>query len=240
MTTEIHADNLSLTLEGKLILSGLNFRATERRLGIVGRNGSGKTTLARMIAGLIKPSQGSLTIGGIDISQDRKSALRAVGILFQNPDHQIIFPTVEEEIGFGLVQLGRSKAEVVTEIDAILRRFDKEHWRRVGIHRLSQGHKQLICLMSILAMRPKTILLDEPFSGLDIPTKMQLARHLDEIDAQLVHISHDPAVLQNYDRVLWIDEGKLREDGPAATVLERFEAAMIAQGGTDDLANLAG
>lgn len=239
MTSEIRVESVSLTLEGKTVLSDLDFRVEEPRLGIVGRNGSGKTSLARIIAGLIAPTRGRVTIGGHDTAKDRKAALRSVGILFQNPDHQIIFPTVEEEIGFGLTQLGLSKSETSAEIAAILHRFGKDHWAKAGIHRLSQGQKQLVCLMSILAMRPKTILLDEPFSGLDIPTKLQLARYLEGIDAHLIQISHDPACLQTYDRVIWIDGGRLREDGPAAPVLQQFEAAMMATGGTDDLAHLA-
>lgn len=239
MTTELHVEDVSLTIEGKSVLSQISFRSDVRRLGIVGRNGSGKTTLARVIAGLIAPTQGRVTIGNADVAQDRKAALRAVGILFQNPDHQIIFPTVEEEIGFGLTQLGLSKADTAQQITGILRQFSKEHWAKAGIHRLSQGQKQLVCLMSILAMQPKVILLDEPFSGLDIPTKMQLSRYLSGIETRLIHISHDPATLNDYDRVLWIDEGKLRDDGPAAEVLSRFETTMIAQGGTDDLAHLA-
>jgi biotin transport system ATP-binding protein len=239
MTTELRAENVSLKLEGRLILSDLNFSANERRLGIVGRNGSGKTTLARLIAGLIAPSRGRITLAGTDIAKDRKAALRTVGILFQNPDHQIIFPTVEEEIGFGLTQLGLNKSESAHAIDRVLHRFGKEHWAKAGIHRLSQGQKQLVCLMSILAMRPKVIVLDEPFSGLDIPTKLQLSRHLDALDAQLVHISHDPATLQTYDRVLWIDEGAIRADGPPVATLKAFETEMIAMGGTDDLTHLA-
>lgn len=239
MRPELRVEDLSLTMEGKTILSHIDFSAREPRLGIVGRNGSGKTSLARSIAGLITPSSGAAKIGGADMARDRKAALRAVGILFQNPDHQIIFPTVEEEIGFGLGQLGLSKAEILRETAEILARFGKESWAKAGVHRLSQGQKQLVCLMSILAMRPAVILLDEPFSGLDIPTKMRLARYLDGVEAQLLHISHEPAVLAGYDRVLWIEGGEIRQDGAAAPVLEAFTQAMVRIGETDDLTDLA-
>ena len=97
---------VSFFREGRALLTGLNLRVTERRIGIVGRNGSGKTTLARVLSGLVAPDQGEVRVCGVDIAKDRRAAIQTVGILFQNPDHQIIFPTVEEELAFGLLQAG--------------------------------------------------------------------------------------------------------------------------------------
>lgn len=238
MIPQLRVKDVSLTIDGKPILTNIAFDADERRVGIVGRNGSGKTTLARVIAGLIAPTSGGVYIGGANMASDRKAALTSVGILFQNPDHQIIFPTVEEEIAFGLTQLGQSKAEVAQTVDAILARFDRSAWQKTGIHRLSQGQKQLVCLMSILAMKPSVIILDEPFSGLDIPLKMRLSRYLAEIEAQVIYITHDPAALDGYDRVLWVEGGRICRDGAAIPVLEEFTGAMVAIGETDDLADL--
>lgn len=232
--------DLALQLGGKDILNGISFSSTEPRIGIVGRNGSGKTSLARLIAGLISPTSGQVTVCGIDPAGDRRAAIRSVGILFQNPDHQIIFPTVEEEIAFGLLQLGQSKSEAAQGTRAMLRRFDKEHWAKAAIHLLSQGQKQLVCLMAVLAMDPRVIVLDEPFSGLDIPTRMQLERYLDGVRATLVHISHQPAVLAGYDRVIWLDQGRVQMDGDAAPVLDAFGRAMIERGAMDDISDLAG
>ncbi|WP_438988060.1 ATP-binding cassette domain-containing protein, partial [Marivivens donghaensis] len=107
----IQIQSLSCQYGEKTVLDAITLELTEARVGIVGQNGSGKSTLARAISGLIRPEQGRVLINGIDVLNDRKSALSAVGILFQNPDHQIIFPTVEEEISFGLRQLGHSKAD---------------------------------------------------------------------------------------------------------------------------------
>jgi biotin transport system ATP-binding protein len=178
-------------------------------------------------------------IADVEVTKDRKSAIRTVGILFQNPDHQIIFPTVEEEIGFGLVQLGQTKAEARENTLRILGRFGKEHWAEAAIHQLSQGQKQLVCLMSVLAMEPKVILLDEPFSGLDIPTRLQLGRYLDRIETALVHISHDPASLAEYQRVIWLEQGKVVQDGPATPVLAAFTRHMTEIGGGDDISDIA-
>jgi len=227
----IEIEGLSYSAQGKAILHDINLKADERRIGIVGRNGSGKTTLARLLAGLIAPSEGRLRVAGVDIAADRRAAIRTVGILFQNPDHQIIFPTVGEELGFGLTQLGQGKAQVVAGVQAALTRFGKADWHDLPVHQLSQGQRQLVCLMAVLAMQPSVILLDEPFAGLDIPTRMQLARYLDDVPQTLVQVSHDPGGLAGYDRVIWLDEGRIVQDGPAQEVLAGFAARMQAIGG---------
>jgi len=240
VTSSLDMTDVSLTLEGRAILQGVSICASEARIGIVGRNGSGKSTLARVIAGLQAPDTGNVRVHGIDVARDRRAAIRTVGILFQNPDHQIIFPTVDEEIAFGLLQLGQPKAEAAKGVRAILARFGKAHWSGASIHPLSQGQKQLVCLMSILAMRPRTIVLDEPLSGLDIPTRLQLMRYLDGAEAQLIHISHDPEVLAGYDRALWIAEGRIAGDGAPDAVLAAFKTEMHRLGGLDDIADLTG
>tara|TARA_R110002049_G_scaffold44333_3_gene129923 strand:- start:171749 stop:172483 length:735 start_codon:yes stop_codon:yes gene_type:complete len=222
------------------VLRDVSLQSDARRIGIVGRNGSGKTSLARVIAGLVAPDAGKVRLAGIDVARDRKAALGIVGILFQNPDHQIIFPTVEEEIGFGLRQLGQSKAEAARGVAAILARFDKGHWAQAAIHQLSQGQRQLVCLMAVLAMQPRVIILDEPFAGLDIPTAMHLARVLDGVEAVLIHITHDPAVLRGYDHVLWLEQGRVVEQGRPDSVLRAFSHRMQKLGADDDLSDLAG
>ncbi|MGB5835989.1 MAG: ABC transporter ATP-binding protein [Albidovulum sp.] len=239
-TGTLRLSDVCLRLEGKDILSDLNLTVSERRVGVVGRNGSGKTSLARVISGLVMPTSGTVEVAGVDVAKDRKAAIRAVGILFQNPDHQIIFPTVEEEIAFGLVQLGHTKVEAAQETAAMLNRFEKAHWAKATIHLLSQGQKQLVCLMSVLAMDPAVIILDEPLSGLDLPTRMQLLRYLGTVKAQLLHISHDPANLAEYDRVIWLEAGRIVADGPATPVLNAFTQKMTKIGAADDISDLAG
>lgn len=240
LTGTVRVEGTSLRIDGKDILREVSFVTTEARVGIVGRNGSGKTSLARVIAGLILPTSGQVRVSGVDVAKDRKAAIRSVGILFQNPDHQIIFPTVEEEIAFGLIQMGQTKADAASQTRAMLRRFDKEHWAAAAVHLLSQGQKQLVCLMSVLAMDPAVILLDEPFSGLDIPTRAQLSRYLSKVGANILHISHDPSVLGTYDRVIWLEQGRVVGDGPARPVLADFSACMAELGGSDDISHIAG
>ncbi|MFV2052159.1 energy-coupling factor ABC transporter ATP-binding protein [Aliiroseovarius sp. YM-037] len=221
--------------ESRDILSISHLKLAEHRIGVVGRNGSGKSTFARVLCGLIAPDSGTVHVGGTDMIRDRKRAITEIGILFQNPDHQIIFPTVAEEIGFGLAQLGHRKADARTGAQSVLERFGKRHWEDRAIHTLSQGQRHLVCLMAVLVMSPKMIVLDEPFAGLDIPTTAALNRYLAGLDQQIVHITHDPDTLADYDRVLWLEGGLIQMDGPAETVLPAFTQRMEA---IDDLSDL--
>ena len=236
----IDLNAVSFAPGGVAVLHDVTLQANERRIGVVGRNGSGKTSLARVLVGLVSPAAGQVRIAGVDVAKDRKAALRTVGILFQNPDHQIIFPTVEEEISFGLTQLGQSGTDAAQNTAAMLAQFDRPHWAKAAIHQLSQGQRQLVCLMSILAMRPKLIILDEPFAGLDIPTTLHLTRVLSQLDAHLVHITHDPQHLAGYDRVIWIDEGRVARDGSGQTVIPAFMTRMQQLGEQDDFTHLSG
>jgi len=232
-TEAIELKGVTLTREGRRVIDDLSMTLNERRIGIVGRNGSGKSTLLRLIAGLQAPDSGSVRVNGIDVMNQRKAAIRALGILFQNPDHQIIFPTVEEEIAFGLTQLGTPRAEARSRARAALAAHGRADWAARSTHSLSQGQRHYLCLMAVLAMEPAVILLDEPFTGLDIPTSMQLHRALEGLAQQVVVVTHDPGLLARFDRVLWLDEGRLRADGAAGNVLDHFITEMRALGEAD-------
>jgi biotin transport system ATP-binding protein len=223
--------DISLTLAGKPVLTGITATLTERRIGIIGRNGSGKTTLLRLIAGLIAPTTGTVRLGDTDPFTDRKATLGQLGILFQNPDHQILFPTVAEEIAFGLHQQGHADARSLAL--QTLHAHSRSHWAGAATHTLSQGQRHYLCLMAVLAMAPATILLDEPLAGLDLPTQMRLKRSFDALPQRLVTITHDPATVAGYDRVLWLEDGRLNMDAPPATVLPAFHAAMAERGAAD-------
>ncbi|TPE51770.1 energy-coupling factor ABC transporter ATP-binding protein [Amaricoccus solimangrovi] len=235
----IQLDDLGYEVAGRAVLSGVTLRSSSRHIGIVGRNGSGKSTLARLLAGLLAPSSGRIRVAGIDLFRDRRAALRTVGILFQNPEHQIIFPRVGEEIAFGLRQQGRSRAEAEEGCGAVLRSFDKAHWKDAPISALSQGQKHLVCMMAVLAMRPRLLILDEPYAGLDIPTRRQLGRYLRRADTRLLHISHEPGDLAECDELFWLDRGRIVARGEAAHLLPEFRAEMIRLGDLDDIADFA-
>lgn len=235
--TGIEVSNLRFSRGDRLVLDLPDLVISEKRVGIIGRNGSGKTTLMRVLAGLQPVDQGRVVVNGADVATDRQAAIRAVGILFQNPDHQIIFPTVEEEISFGLQQLGQSGDKLVDNLCKTLARFGKDAWRTRHIQTLSGGQRHLVCLMAVLAMQPGTILLDEPFAGLDIPTTRALNHAIDGLSEQVVMITHDPARLDDFDRVIWLEGGQIAADGTPDQVLPEYLEKMSGEG-ADAVADL--
>ena len=223
---EIQLDEVKLDFDGRAVLSDISFRTSESRIAVIGRNGSGKSTLARVICGLIAPQNGRATVGGLDVFKDRKRAIKTVGLLFQNPDHQIIFPTVIEEISFGLRQIGHPPDAANEKARFILSQFGRSDWSNRSVVSLSQGQRHLVCLLSILAMSPRLLVLDEPFAGLDIPTRSYLTGLLRDLDQTILHITHDTQVISSYDRAIWLENGRVEQDGSSAEVLPKFENAM--------------
>lgn len=226
-------DDARLVLGGRDVLCGLTLHLTERRIAILGRNGSGKTSFLRLIAGLVPATSGHVRIDGLDPAADRKAMLNRIGILFQNPDHQIIFPTVAEELAFGLIQQGQTREAAAARVRALLAAEGRAHWETAPVTALSQGQRQLLCLLAVLAMEPATILLDEPFAGLDLPTRARLRRRLAGLAQQTLTITHDPAEITGHDRALWIEGGRIVADGPAAEVASAFSDAMNREGAVD-------
>ncbi len=236
----IDCSKVSYHIDDKVILQNITLKTKTRRLGIIGRNGSGKTSLARLLVGLIAPTDGAIRIKDIDITHHRRAALSLVGIVFQNPDHQILFPSVIEEISFGLRQSGMTKSEAEAKSEAMLARFHLSHWRDASVEALSGGQKHLLCLMAVLVMQPQVLVLDEPFVGLDIPTKMQLMDYCAALPITLVQITHQCEDVAEYDEVLWLDGGQVRMHGAPAQVLPAYRETMIAEGLGHDLVDLSG
>ncbi len=229
----IKLDRACVTLQGRKVLRDITLTLSEPRIGIIGRNGSGKTTLLRLIAGLIAPTTGQVRVGSLNPAQDRKAMLGQLGILFQNPDHQILFPTVREELGFGLRQMGLSASEADARVLQMLAAEGRSAWADAPCHHLSQGQRHYLCLMAVVLMGPQTLLLDEPLAGLDLPTQARLSRRFACLPQRLITISHDPASVRDCDRVIWLEGGAIRADGAPAPVLTAFEAEMERIGGAD-------
>lgn len=222
----IQFENVSLSLNARDLLKGVSLDIQEQRVGVIGRNGSGKTSFARLLCGLLAPSSGRVRVNGNDLFKHRAAALKTVGILFQNPDHQIIFPTVLEELSFGLTQQGQRKAEAMQNATKILQQFDRLDWAERTIATLSQGQRHLVCLLSVLAMAPPLLVLDEPFAGLDLPTKTYLQNLLYGLDQSVLHITHDLQALAEYERVIWLEKGQVAGDGLPKNIIPAFENAM--------------
>ena len=222
----IQFENVSLSLNAHKLLNAVTLDIQEQRVGVIGRNGSGKTSFARLLCGLLAPSSGRVRVNGNDLFKHRAAALKTVGILFQNPDHQIIFPTVLEELSFGLTQQGQRKAEAMQNATKILQQFDRLDWAERTIATLSQGQRHLVCLLSVLAMAPPLLVLDEPFAGLDLPTKTYLQNLLYGLDQSVLHITHDLQALGEYERVIWLEKGQVAGDGLPKDIIPAFENAM--------------
>ena len=222
----IQFENVSLSLNARELLKGVSLDIQEQRVGVIGRNGSGKTSFARLLCGLLAASSGRVRVNGNDLFKHRATALKTVGILFQNPDHQIIFPTVLEELSFGLTQQGQRKAEAMQNANKILQQFDRLDWAERTIATLSQGQRHLVCLLSVLAMAPPLLVLDEPFAGLDLPTKTYLQNLLYGLDQSVLHITHDLQALEEYERVIWLEKGQVAGDGLPKDIIPAFENAM--------------
>jgi energy-coupling factor transport system ATP-binding protein len=189
------------------------------RLAVIGENGSGKTTLAHLMCGLLKPAEGQVLVDGAS-TQDPDSIhdiRRRVGIVFQDPDDQLVETTVDREIGFGLRNLGLDPGEVGSRVDMALGLFGIEHLRRRPCHLLSAGEKQTVTVASVFAMQPDYLVLDESTSLLDRDARLRLVaaveRLLAETGAGLIFISMRLEDVWLCDKVLFLKAGAVAFEG---------------------------
>jgi len=175
------------------ILENLNFSAPEKHIGVIGSNGCGKTTFFQIIVGLLTPTSGRLLFHGEEIKNKNqlRDLRREVGFLFQNSDDQLFSPTVIEDVAFGPLNLGYSPAAAEEIAVKTLTNLGLEGFEDRITHRLSGGEKKLVALATILAMKPKMVLLDEPTNNLDPSTRSRLITILHGLDLHQVIISHD-------------------------------------------------
>ncbi|MFC4350821.1 energy-coupling factor ABC transporter ATP-binding protein [Fodinicurvata halophila] len=222
----IELEGVSVLREGRTILGDIDLTIPQSRVALIGRNGSGKSTLGRVMKGLIRPDVGRVRVHGLDPAQRSFEALSVAGFLFQNSDHQILCPSVLEEIGFGLRENGWSRQEAEAHSLELMARHGIEAWRDRAVASLSEGQRRLVCLLAVLVMAPRVLILDEPFTGLDIPTRLRLVAFIRELPQQVVMISHEPESLKDFERVLWLEEGRLQADGRPTEVMPEFLAVM--------------
>lgn len=208
--------SVTLMREDRLVFEGLDLCSSAHRLGIIGPNGAGKTSLLRLLLGLLRPNSGQVEIDG------------PCGLLFQVPDQQILFPTVAEELCFSLLEKGMTKEEATQRAKACLAEFDgsgslltEDLWA-AATDALSEGQKQWINLVGLLAAKPKVLLLDEPFSCLDLRHNLLLQEKLWALPQRIVVASHDLDRLMKCDEIVWLDAGAVRAQGPAAEVIDAY------------------
>lgn len=229
----ITLNDVFMTLDDRTVFAGLsldlNLEAAGR-IGLIGRNGSGKSQLLRLIAGLQAPDAGTVRVNGFDPARDRKSAVAAIGYVFQNPEHGLLFPTVMEELCFGAESQGWSGDEADTAARALLVQFGRQDWEgRLG-DSLSMGQKHLLALLAVCVTGPQLLLLDEVFAGLDLVTEQRLRAALAGMPMGQIQASHDlDALAAACTRMLWLDSGALRGDGVPSEVITQYRAACQAE-----------
>ena len=206
----------------RAVLRDVSVRLTERRIGVIGPNGSGKSTFARLLNALHLPTAGRVLVDGRDTHHDAAAARRAVGFVFQNPDNQIVMPTVAEDLAFGLQHLGLPAASITRRVDEVLQQYDLGHLRDAPTHHLSGGEKQLVALAGVLVMRPAHLVLDEPMTLLDLRNRRRVTDVIAALQQTVVLVSHDLDVLRSFDRVLVFDEGQLVADDEPKSAIDTY------------------
>lgn len=210
--------------DGVPVLRGVSLRLAERRIAIIGDNGSGKSTLARMLNGLLVPRAGDVLVNGVSTRKDPAAARAAVGLVFQNPEHQIVMPTVEEDLAFGPRNLNLPQAETAARVDDLLARYGLTDKRQRPAHLLSGGEKKLLSVLSVVVMAPCTIVFDEPMTSLDRRNRARIAAVIADLPQQVVTITHDLDLIAGYDRVILMSAGEIADDGAPAEVIARYTA----------------
>lgn len=216
----------TLTRNGQTILHPFDLELTERRIGLIGANGSGKSTLARLAGGLIRPTGGAVSVAGYDTAKDEKDVRRMTGFVFQNPDSQIVYPVVEDDLAFGLKERGFPKAEHRERISDVLERLRISHLRERLAHELSGGERQLVALAGVLVTEPELLILDEPTTLLDLRHSRRIAEHVAALPQTVIFVTHHLDLLADFDRVVVLDEGRIVADGAPASAIAAYEQAM--------------
>ena len=228
----IKTDNLHFTYQGdeKETLHGVNLEIEEGTfVAILGHNGSGKSTLAKLFNGILLPTEGRVLVDGIDTTHEDKllQVRAAVGLVFQNPDNQIVANVVEDDVAFAPENLGVDPAEIRRRVDAALKPVGMYEYRLHAPHLLSGGQKQRVAIAGVLAMQPKCIVLDEPTAMLDpvgrrevVSTVTRLCR---EEGITVVLITHHMSECVGADRLVVMSEGNVIADGTPRDVFSQVE-----------------
>ncbi|MCZ8411518.1 ABC transporter ATP-binding protein [Achromobacter dolens] len=204
------------------VLRGVSVALGGRRVGIVGPNGAGKSTLARLVNGLVLPTSGSVRVGGLDTRHELKAVRRQVGFVFQNPENQIVFPIVREDLAFGLKHLEPDRAQREARIEAALGALGVAHLADRTSHTLSGGERQLVALAAVLVMRPGLVVFDEPTTQLDLRNRNRVRDAIAAMPQDAIVVSHDLALLDDFERVLVIQDGTIAADDEPAAALRWY------------------
>ena len=196
-------------------------------VGILGHNGSGKSTLAKQLAALLKPSSGVIYVGGMDTAKEEQilDIRKTAGLVFQNPDNQIIGNIVEEDVGFGPENIGVPTDEIWKRVDESLKAVGMTAYRKQSPNKLSGGQKQRVAIAGVMAMRPRCIILDEPTAMLDPNGRKEVIRTIRQLNQAegitVLLITHYMEEAIDADRIIVMDDGKIVMDGKPKEIFSR-------------------
>lgn len=228
----IRTENLHFTYQGDETetLHGVDLEIEEGSfVAILGHNGSGKSTLAKLFNGILLPTEGRVLVDGIDTAHEDKliDVRRTIGLVFQNPDNQIVANVVEDDVAFAPENLGVDPAEIRVRVDNALKTVGMYEYRLHAPHLLSGGQKQRVAIAGVLAMQPRCIVLDEPTAMLDpigrrevVSTVTRLCR---EEGITVVLITHHMSECVGADRLVVMSEGRIIADGAPREVFSQVE-----------------
>ncbi len=198
-------------------------------VAVLGHNGSGKSTFAKHLNSLLIPTEGCVWVDGMDTTDEDKlwDVRQTAGMVFQNPDNQIIGSIVEEDVGFGPENMGVPTEEIWKRVEAALKAVGMYEFRTASPNRLSGGQKQRVAIAGIVAMKPKCIVLDEPTAMLDPNGRKEVIRTLHGLNKQenvtVILITHYMDEVVDADRVIVMDGGKVVMDGTPREIFSRVE-----------------
>lgn len=198
-------------------------------VAILGHNGSGKSTFAKQVNGILLPTGGTVWISGMDTKDDSHiwDIRKTAGMVFQNPDNQIIGNVVEEDVGFGPENIGVPTEEIWRRVDESLEAVGMNAYRMKSPNKLSGGQKQRVAIAGVMAMKPECIILDEPTAMLDPNGRKEVIRTIHELNRQegitVLLITHYMEEVICADRVIVMDEGQLVMDGTPREVFSRVQ-----------------
>lgn len=207
-------------------LRDVDLELTERKVAVLGANGSGKSTLARLLNGLVLPTDGFVEVDGLDTRRHGAAVRKRVGFVFTDPDAQIVMPTVAEDVAFSLRRQRLSREESARRVGEALLRFGLDGHADHPAHLLSGGQKQLLAIASVLVTEPHVLVCDEPTTLLDLRNTQMVSGLLLRLDEQVVLVTHDLDLVDGWDRVLVVDEGRIVADGPPSASVAFYRALV--------------
>lgn len=214
----------------KQAIKGINMKIMPGEFVVIlGHNGSGKSTLAKHLNAIFTPTSGDVLINGMNTKDENKlwDIRKTAGMVFQNPDNQIVATVVEEDVAFGPENIGLPKEEIRHRVDTALKSVDMTEYKKKSPSNLSGGQKQRVAIAGIIAMKPECIILDEPTAMLDpIGRKevMDTVTYLNKKDGiTLVHITHYMEEAVNADRIIVMDEGEIVMEGEPRKIFQKVE-----------------